>query len=273
MHPILFSFGTLRLFGWEIGPIQLYSYGLCLALALGLSITLFARDAGRYIAPRVGLSRKEGFQRTFDLAVWVILCSIAGARIFYALENHTEFTGRWVAVLFVWQGGLVYYGGLFGGALAGVLWFLKHRWPLAYSADVLAPYISLGQAIGRMGCFLNGCCYGIVDEKHGLVFPGIGDGLPHLPTQLWELYGDLALFAGLWWARRFTLAYPWMTLSAYGLTYGMLRFGIEFWRRDWDKRYLGYFVSASQAVSALLIAVSLAVLVAILWRGPKKAAR
>lgn len=269
MHPILYSFGSFHLWGWTIGPVDLYSYGLCLAVALGLSITLFARDAGIFIAPRVQLTRPGAFQKTFDLAVWVILSSIAGARIFYALENYPEFVGHWYEVLFVWQGGLVYYGGLFGGALAGVIWFRYHRWPLAYSADLLAPYISLGQAIGRMGCFLNGCCYGIVSEKHGLIFPSIGDGKPHLPTELWELYGDLILFAGLWWVRRYTLKYPWLTLSAYGLAYGLLRFGIEYWRRDWTKRYLIYFVSASQAVSAFLIVISFAAIVWIVWRGPK----
>ncbi len=272
MHPILYSFGVFHLFGLTLGPVELYSYGLCLALALGISITLFARDAAQYIAPKVRLARADAFQRVFDLAVWVILSSIAGARLFYAVENYQEFEGRWIEVFFVWQGGLVYYGGLFGGALAGVIWFLKNRWPLAYSADLLAPYISLGQAIGRVGCFLNGCCYGIVDPKHGVVFPGIGDGQPHLPTQLWELYGDLILFALLWWARRFTLKYPWLTLSAYGLTYGILRFGIEYWRRDWDKRYLHYFVSASQAVSAFLILISLAAIIWILRQGPKKKA-
>lgn len=272
MHPILYSFGSFHLFGFVIGPVQLYSYGFCLATALGLSITLFARDAGKYIAPRAHLARQEAFQKTFDLATWVILASIAGARLFYAIENYPEFEGHWIEIFYVWQGGLVYYGGLFGGALAAIIWFVRHKWPLAYCADILAPYIPLGQAIGRMGCFLNGCCYGIVDAKHGLVFPGIGDGEPHLPTQLWELYGDLILFGGLWWVRRYTLKYPWLTLSAYGLTYGLLRFAIEYWRRDWDKRYLYYFVSASQAVSAFLVVLSLVAILWILWQGPKKRA-
>jgi len=269
VHPILASFGPFYLFGWEIGPIHLYSYGLCLATALGLSIYLFARDAEKYIAPKIGISGREAFQKTFDMATWIILASIAGARIFYAWENYPEFQGHWIEIFYLWQGGLVYYGGLFGGALAGILWFLREKWPLAYSADVLAPYICLGQAVGRVGCFLNGCCYGIVDPKYGLVFPGAGDGEKHLPTQLWEMAGDLVLFFILWWARRYTLKYPWMTLSLYGLTYGTLRFVIEIWRRDWTKRYLVYFVSASQAVSAIMILVSVAALVFIVARHRK----
>ena len=272
MYPILASFGPFHLFGWEIGPVHLYSYGFCLAVALGLSIYLFARDAGDYIAPKLGIAWQDAFQKSFDLATWVILASIAGARLFYALENYTEFQGHWIEIFYLWQGGLVYYGGLFGGAFAGVLWFVREKWPLAYSADVLAPYISLGQAIGRIGCFLNGCCYGIVDPKYGLIFPSVGDGQKHLPTQLWELVGDLILFFTLWWARRYTLKYPWMTLSLYGLTYGILRFVIEYWRRDWTKRYLVYFVSASQVVSAVLIVASVIALIVILARDSKKEA-
>jgi phosphatidylglycerol:prolipoprotein diacylglycerol transferase len=146
--------------------------------------------------------------------------------------------------------------------LAAVGWFKMQKWPMAYSFDLVAPYISLGQTFGRVGCFLNGCCYGIVDARYGMIFPGGEDNLPHLPTQLWEMAGDLVLFFFLLWARRWTIRYPWLSLSLYGFTYGILRFVIEFWRRDWDKRYLLLFNSASQAVSGILIAVSLAV---ILW--------
>jgi len=140
---------------------------------------------------------------------------------------------------------------------------------MAFSFDLSAPYILLGHAVGRIGCFLNGCCYGIVDPVHGMVFPGGEDQLPHLPTQLWEMVGDFALFFMLIWARRWTLRYSWLTLALYGLTYGILRFVIEFWRRSWDKRYLFVFNSASQAVSGILILVSIATMAWIFMR-PRK---
>ena len=138
-----------------------------------------------------------------------------------------------------------------------------------FAYDLVAPYILLGQAFGRVGCYLNGCCYGIVDATHGVVFPGAGDGLPHLPTQLWELYGDLALFFILLWVRRWTIRYSWMTFALYGLTYGTLRYYLEFWRRSWDKRYLGVFVSVSQALSAMIVVASLATLIWI-WKNHRK---
>jgi phosphatidylglycerol:prolipoprotein diacylglycerol transferase len=261
MHPILLS----------IGPLHFYSYGLCLAVALGLGIYLLARDIGTYMAPKVGLTYQQGFQKAFDLGVVLILSSIAGARIFYIVENHSEFeNGHWLDTVKVWQGGLVYYGGFFGALAGGLTWIRREKWPAVLCLDLAAPYILMGQAIGRVGCFLNGCCYGNVcdphngflDWGHGWVFPGAPDDHPHLPTQLWEMAGDLGLFIVLILTRRWALRYQGLSISLYGLLYGTLRLVIEFWRRDWDKRYLVIFNSASQAISGILIALSV---LAILW--------
>jgi phosphatidylglycerol:prolipoprotein diacylglycerol transferase len=280
MHPILLSLGPITLLGHLVGPLRFYSYGLCLAAALGLSIYLFARDAGKYIGPKMKTSYEKAFQQTFDLAVWVIISSILGARVFYVWENYAEFTnGHWMEAFFIWQGGLVYYGGLFGALAAAVVWMRREKWPMLYAMDLVSPYILLGQAIGRVGCFMNGCCYGLVSEPHngpfdwghGWVFQGGEDALPHLPTQLWELGGDLGLFFVLLAIRRFTLRYPGLGLPLYGVTYGLLRFVIEFWRRSWDKRYLVFFNSASQAVSGIMIALSLAAIVWIVAKANRKA--
>jgi phosphatidylglycerol---prolipoprotein diacylglyceryl transferase len=253
MYPIL----------WSIGPLHFYSYGLCMATALGFSIYLFARDAGTYIAPKVGITYAQGFQKAFDLGVYVIVCSLLGARLFYVLENYTEFeNGHWLDAVKIWQGGLVFYGGLFGALAVASYWFRIEKWPVGYCFDLVAPYILLGHAIGRIGCFLNGCCYGIEDPVHGMIFPGAGDNIPHLPTQLWEMTGDFTLFLLLLWVRRWTIRYQWLTIALYGLTYGTLRLVIEFWRRSWDKHYLVIFNSASQAVSGIIILLSALV---ILW--------
>src|SRR6185295_83742 len=167
MHPILWSFGPFTLAGHVIGPLRFYSYGLCLAIALGVSISLFARDVGKNLAPRIGLTYQQAFQRVFDLATWVIVFSLLGARLFYVLENHTEFTGKWLEAFEIWKGGLVFYGGLFGALLAAYFWIKNEKWPMATFFDLVAPYILLGHAIGRMGCFLNGCCW-----KRGGTPPG-----------------------------------------------------------------------------------------------------
>ena len=164
MYPILLSLGPFQIWGMEIGPIRFYSYGFCLALALGFSIYLYARDVGKYTAPRLGIPYEQGFQKVFDLATWVIIFSLVGARLFFVLENHADFeNGHWQDAVKIWQGGLVFYGGLFGAIAAAILWFKIEKWPMDYSFDLVAPYILLGHAIGRVGCFLNGCCYGNVD--------------------------------------------------------------------------------------------------------------
>lgn len=269
MYPRLLTLGPFHLFGHLIGPLYLYSYGLCMATALGLSIYLFARDAGKYIAPQVGQTYNQTFQKTFDLGVWVIISSILGARVFYVWENHVQFTNpNLLANIWdmckIWEGGLVYYGGLFGALAAAAFWVRMEKWPVSYGFDLVSPYILLGQAIGRMGCFLNGCCYGVVDTRYGLVFPGGEDNLPHLPTQLWELAGDLALFFLLLWARKWTLRYRWLTLALYGFTYGLLRFVIEFWRL---KRSSYLFNSVSQELSGILVIFSLVIIAFILSKG------
>ena len=269
MYPILLS----------IGPIHFYSYGLCLAVALGLSIYCFARDTGKYIAPKVRLTYAQGFQKAFDLGIYVIISSLVGARIYYVIENHAEFNnGRWLDAFKIWQGGLVYYGGFFGAMTAAIAWVVREKWPLSYGCDLVAPYILLGQAIGRIGCFLNGCCYGnvadphqgIFDWAHGWVFQGGEDQQPHLPTQLWEMGGDFALFFLLLWARRWTIRKPWLSLSLYGLTYGLLRYVIEIWRLPRTVHLLVDFRSASQATSAILMMLSAIAILGIILKGNRR---
>jgi len=252
VHPILFSFGAFTFAGHVWGPYNLNTYGLMMALAFLCTVPLLARDTAKILGPKVGLSSNEAFQRTVDLFVWIIPASLIGGRLFYVLENHAEFQGQWLDALKIWQGGLVFYGGLVGAIAAAVVWMKHHKWPIALFIDIAAPYILLGQALGRVGCYMEGCCSGVVDPVHGVVFPGLGDGLPHLPTQLWELYGDVALFLILLAVRKKVLNRPGVSLALYALTYGMLRYIIEFWRRDGSVHYLGVFLSPSQALSAFL---------------------
>ena len=240
MYPILLT----------IGSFHLYSYGLCMATAFAVGIYLIARDLSKYLVPELGLKREEIFQSTFDLFSVIIPVSLIGARIWFVLENHQLFTGsHWIQAFYIWQGGLVWYGGLLGAFVAGFFWLKHKKWPIAKVLDLTAPYVLLGQGIGRIGCFLNGCCYGVVSAKYGMIFPAIGDNLPHLPTELYEMVGDFALFGLMLLLRKKTIQYAWWNICFYSFTYGVLRYILECYRRNGSKHYLIYFLSPSQAFS------------------------
>jgi phosphatidylglycerol:prolipoprotein diacylglycerol transferase len=218
MHPILF----------EIGPLTLRSYGLMMALGFGFGIAL-----------AVMLNRKEKRpdELILDLSVWIMLGAIFGARALYVLVQPEQFAGRpWWEIFAVWQGGLVYYGGLIGAGLTAFVWLQKKGHPTWLVADCLAPGLALGQVFGRLGCFLNGCCYGPV-HAHGLIFPSIGDGLPRLPVQLHEAAFALGLAALLYWFRK-KRSYPGQVFALYVAIYSLGRFILEFQRDDAERGVL-----------------------------------
>jgi len=238
MHPILFS----------VGPFTLRSYGVMMALSFLLGLGLANV-----------LNRREGrsFDELLDLGTWIMLGAVLGARILYCIVEWPQFQAQPWTVFAVWQGGLVYYGGLIGAALTayGVMRF--KGMPVWSYADVLAPGLALGQVTGRLGCFLNGCCYGRVSAGFGLVFPGVSSQ-PVLPTQLYESAGCLLLALGLAWLhghRRF----KGQVFALYLILYALLRFGLELLRGDAERgTLLGLpWLSPGQWTSLLALAAGL----------------
>src|ERR1051326_3451505 len=148
MLPVLFEIPT------PFGKDTIYGFGLMLAIALFVSTWLACRRA-----------LKEGIakERVQDLARWVGICGILGARIVYMIQYKRPLS----EFLQLWQGGLVFYGSLIGGAvgmlLAHIFVFRKYHLSWLKMADIITPSVAIGLAIGRIGCLLNGCCYGDVD--------------------------------------------------------------------------------------------------------------
>ena len=152
-------------------PIRGYGMMILLAVAAGTALAVWrGRRAG--VDPEV----------IFSLAFWMILPAIVGARAFYVAEYWSEqywpvypekgLAALLLAVVNVTKGGLVIYGGFLGGVLGMVAFFAKFRLPLLATADLVAPSLMLGLAIGRIGCFLNGCCYGgLCDLPWAVSFP------------------------------------------------------------------------------------------------------
>lgn len=237
MFPVIFSWGAF----------SLRSYGVMVALGFGAAIYLAWRQAQR-----------EGIdpERFLDLALWVMIAGLVGARLTYVLTLWRDYAAApWDALKF-WQGGLVFYGG-FALALLVMVWFCRrYSLPLWKVLDLSAPYTALGHAVGRVGCFLAGCCYGVPNDRCGVVLPSLGDQTPRLPIQLFESAFNLALFFGLLWLRprrRFAGQMAW----TYVFIYALGRFLLEYLRGDEIRGYwagLGLSTSQGIALAAMLLA-------------------
>lgn len=223
MHPYLFE---IPLPGG--GTFRLPSYGFM--ILIGFLVCL-------YLLQRRG--RRMGLDPTvlFDVAVWTLLGGLAGARVFYVLHHWADYAGRLWHVFFLWEGGLAFFGALIGGVLgllAGLWW---KRLPFRRTLDVTASLVPLGHAFGRIGCFLNGCCYGKpTDAWVGVKFPGLPEAVH--PTQLYAVGYNLIIFALLSYLlprRRRPGEVAWL----YPVFYGTARYFNEFFRGD------------TQAISAL----------------------
>ena len=142
MHPILLEFGFIKIF----------TYGLLVATGFFVAILLASHQA-----------KKEGLdpQKIIDLCFYILVSSLLGARLLYVIVEYQYFVAHPLEILKLWKGGLVYYGGLIFGMIVAVLYLKKKEMPLWQVADILAPSIAIGQAIGRWGCFFAGCCYGV----------------------------------------------------------------------------------------------------------------
>ena len=241
MHPDFF----------HLGPLDIHTYGVFVALGFA---------AGLYVATR--RARAAGLDPDLinNLSLWLILAGMGGAKLFHIIFFWDDFRAGWQAV--GWRSlreGFVFYGGFIGACLATIAYCRVKKLPLWEVADVFAPALALGHAFGRMGCFFNGCCFGKVCTLPWAVRfppPHIMAGIPLHPTQLYEVAGNLAIFAGLT-AFTHRRQFPSQIWWFYVLLYGALRFTVEFFRGDYSHYYfghltLGHLIAAGMMVIALI---------------------
>lgn len=220
MYPILLDFVVPGV-GFHV---RLPSYGFFLALAF-----LSAIQLGHVRAMKKGLDPEV----MGNFYVVLILSSMLGARATYVFLEWDRFvTKPWEAFL-LWKGGLVFYGGVLGGFLGCFAFVRWAKMSALEMADLAAPCLALGHAVGRMGCFFNGCCHGVVTHSpFGIAFPyTTGDHLPRHPTQLYEVAGLIVIvivLSRIFWQRH----RPGMVAIWYAILYGPLRFAIEMYRGD-----------------------------------------
>lgn len=204
----------------KIGPVTIYSYGLMLAAAFIISTTLASSRA-----------KKENIDSdiVFNLCFFSFIFGVVGARVFYVIEHISEYIRNPIELIMVQHGGLSWFGGLILGSLSGVI-FLKNKKIKIYRVlDLLAPFICLAQAIGRIGCLLNGCCFGKESAQHGIYFP-VREAIL-IPTQILSSLSLLFIFIIL----RFLQDRPHRAgqiFFIYLALYSLKRFFMEFVRAD-----------------------------------------
>ena len=196
-----------------------------------------------------------------DLFFCSILSALLGSRILFVLVNFDYYRGNPSQIFNIWEGGLVFYGGLILAVVVAIGYMRWHRLPIWKLADLSSPPIALGLLWGRIGCFFAGCCYGKETAlPWGITFTD-PNSLARLnvslhPTQLYEAVSSLAIFFFLIWRKRkktFDGQIFWFFL----FLYSMIRFFIEFVRDD-SRGFLFYgLLSTSQAIGIFLAIISL----------------
>ena len=189
---------------FKIGSFAVPSYGVWLALALLSALFVAAR-----LAKRDGLPQ----ERIYDLGLWILIAGLLGSKLLLFIVNGDYTDPMRIFTLDFLRSGGVFYGGFLGGLLAA--WFLIRAYKLDFwkVSDAFAPGVALGQAIGRQGCFAAGCCWGkatnlpwglqfseTAHEATGVpIFDETGSALHLHPTQLYESFAMLAVFALLYY--------------------------------------------------------------------------
>jgi phosphatidylglycerol:prolipoprotein diacylglycerol transferase len=252
MRQVLFTIPVL-------GGIKVFGYGMMLFLAFLGSMNLAAWRARR---------EKLDPEVVYDLALWVFVGGLIGARLFYVVQYWGDRVRSVAEIFKIWEGGIVLYGSIMGGTAAFFLYRVLKPFPLRPFLDLVAPSLALGVALGRLGCFLNGCCYGDLcpDLPWGIAFPRYSPpwsdqmaqglisreqawSLPVHPTQIYATIDALVLL---------------FLLSAYDplrrrdgevmallmVTYPVTRFLIEYLRNDESVFFAG--LTISQNLSVLL---------------------
>ncbi|MBN1869984.1 MAG: prolipoprotein diacylglyceryl transferase [Candidatus Omnitrophica bacterium] len=237
-------------------PITIYSYGLMLALAVVICTSMLVSEAGRK-----GIKADN----ILDLVFWTVVGGIVGARIFYILLNYQVFIDHPYEMIMIQKGGLAWQGGLIFGGMTGASLVKRRKLFLPKVLDLCAPYLALGQSIGRIGCFLNGCCYG-KEVAGGVYFP-VHDAYLH-PTQLYLTAGLLMIFIVL---KRYqeSSTIPGLVFASYLILTSVLRFGVEFYRADHDIIFFGLSVFQFVSVGILLFAFGFAYVMLIKHSNPE----
>lgn len=254
MHPIIA----------KIGPLTIYSYGMMVAIAYAI---------GMYVAQKEALRKGISKNLMYDFAFYVVIGSLVGARLYYvAFFNPRSFIEEPLSLFKIWEGGLAIHGAILGGIITGIVFARFRKISFWDVADTMSPSLLLGQAIGRLGCFLNGCCFGTpTDSIWGVRFPkeSLPDftyhGLRLHPVQLYELILNVLGFFALWFLRK-RMPFKGGLFLAYLAMYALVRLIVSPFRGD-----NLYIWSTNIKIADVLSAVMLVVVIIVFIRKAKHA--
>jgi phosphatidylglycerol:prolipoprotein diacylglycerol transferase len=258
LHPILF----------DIGPFSLHSYGLAMAVAFGLGIWIAMRRA-----PKRGVAS----QYILDLSVLTLIIGLAGARLTYILTHLDEFRGHWIDTISPFQSdgkigiaGLVLLGGVVTGFAAAYVIARRKKLGFLTVTDILMPSLALGIAVGRLGCFFNGCCVIFpVDSLAGSIYPHTAIH----PTQLYETVAMLVVFAYLLWFDRKPRPLGMLT-AMFLILYGVWRFyleGLRWYEESMILTQIGDMrFTVSRLISAIMVVVGVFLFLKVRGNPPPK---
>ncbi|HSS45303.1 MAG TPA: prolipoprotein diacylglyceryl transferase [Thermoanaerobaculia bacterium] len=239
----------------HIGSFYLPTYGV---------VVVIAYLAGVWLLRRKALAAGLPDQKILDLSLYVLAAAILGAKALLVAVEWRRYTSRPADLVEVLRSGGVFYGGLISASAVGIGYLRKHRLPAWQVADMGAPSIALGEAIGRWGCFAAGCCYG--KEWHGAWAVTFTDpfaqenvgtplGIPLHPTQIYLSLNAFLIFLALQWAYRrktFDGEVFWLYLLLYSITRGIL----EVWRGDLVRGFVVPELLSTSQFIGLLVALA-----------------
>lgn len=261
MHPVLF----------RIGALEIRSYGLLLALSflIGIYFSIF-RAKKRGVDPN----------HIMDLSVILIISAIVGSRLLYVLFHLDEFSGHWTDTFNPFQSngqigiaGLTVLGGVILSFLSSYVFLRVRKLSFYKIADIMIPAVGLGIFLTRIGCFLNGCCYGLpcdvgshlcvtfpLQSAAGSHFPGV----PLIPAQLYSSFYGLVIFAALLFAERWK-KFDGFLLALFFILYGIARYIIDIYRYYEDSMVIWVFgdrgLSLNQGISLVFVIIGIILLI------------
>ena len=261
MHPVIL----------KLGAFEIRSYGLMLAISFILGIYWAAHRA-----------KKKGVDpnQVMDLSVIIIICSIVGSRLLYVFFHLDEFKGHWTDTFNPFQSngqigiaGLTMLGGVILSFVVSFIYLHIKKINFLVLADILIPAFAMGIMITRIGCYLNGCCWGNPCEEHchfGVVFPpnspagAMFQGMPIIPTQLYSSLYGLIIMVTLIVLEKWQ-KFDGFLLYVFLILYGIARFVIDMFRYYENSMVVIAFgergLSLNQCISLSFILLGIVLLV------------